>query len=64
MKQLYLSLFYKLKAIAKFLCHENSYENIKEILNIDGLEVFDKIAFALRFIDDEVLSRYFSNLIN
>ena len=36
---------------------------VKEILNIEGLEIFDRIAFGLRFIDDEALVTYFTKLV-
>lgn len=45
-----------------FLKNNESQGSILEILNIEKIEVFDKIAFALRFLKDDELNTFLLNL--
>ncbi|EAS06248.3 alpha/beta fold hydrolase (macronuclear) [Tetrahymena thermophila SB210] len=52
-----------LTALARFLNNDDPQERVKEIIQQDGIEIFDKIAFALRFLDDDNIITYFTNLV-
>ncbi|KAL4449790.1 hypothetical protein ABPG74_008163 [Tetrahymena malaccensis] len=52
-----------LTALARFLNNDEPQERVKEIIQLDGIEIFDKIAFALRYLDDDNISTYFKELV-
>ncbi|KAL4501630.1 hypothetical protein ABPG72_018681 [Tetrahymena utriculariae] len=52
-----------LTALARFLNNDEPQERVKEIIQLDGIEIFDKIAFALRFLNDENILTYFTDLV-